>query len=178
MLAPVPAKRSDGGSSFSTLGKYLTSEVDAETGEVRARGEVMISSALLSAETAATEMKAVAAENSRCKDAVLHIVLSWKEGEHPTGEQWQGAVKHAMDSLKDRDGVSMGDHQYLAVAHRDTENFHVHIMANRVHPETYRANSRSGCTRHLIKHAEKLKPRRVGSTAMVFTSGTKKRGRQ
>lgn len=141
MLAPVPAKRSDGGSSFSTLGKYLTSEVDAETGEVRARGEVMISSALLSAETAATEMKAVAAENSRCKDAVLHIVLSWKEGEHPTGEQWQGAVKHAMDSLKDRDGVSMGDHQYLAVAHRDTENFHVHIMANRVHPETYRANS-------------------------------------
>ena len=46
-----------------------------------------------------------------------------------------------MDSLKDRDGVSLGDHQYIAVAHRDTENFHVHIMANRVHPETYRANS-------------------------------------
>jgi hypothetical protein len=141
VLAPVPKKRSDGGSSFSTLGKYLTTEVDKETGEVFQRGEVMISPALLSAETAVAEMKAVAAENSRCKDAVLHLVLSWKEGEQPTSEQWKGAVKHAMDSLKDRDGVSMGDHQYMAVAHNDTENFHVHIMANRVHPETYRANS-------------------------------------
>lgn len=141
MLAPVPKKRSDGGSSFATLGKYLTTELDAETGEVLSRGEVMISPALLSVETAATEMKAVAAENSRCKDAVMHFVLSWKDGEQPNGEQWQGAVKHAMDSLKDRDGVSMGDHQYMAVAHRDTENFHVHIMANRVHPDTYRANS-------------------------------------
>jgi hypothetical protein len=141
MLAPVPKKRGDGGSSFATLGKYLTTELDTETGEVLSRGEVMISPALLSVETAETEMKAVAAENSRCKDAVMHFVLSWKEGEEPTSEQWQSAVKHAMDSLKDRDGVSMGDHQYMAVAHRDTENFHVHVMANRVHPETYRANS-------------------------------------
>lgn len=101
----------------------------------------MISPALLSAETAAAEMKAVAAENPRCKDAVMHFVLSWKEGEQPTNEQWQGAVKHAMSALQDRDGASMGDHQYMAVAHRDTENFHVHVMANRVHPETYQANA-------------------------------------
>lgn len=141
MLAPVPKKRSDGGSSFASLGKYLSEEIDVDTGEVTSRGEVMISPALLSADTAAAEMKAVAAENARCKDAVMHLVLSWKEGEQPTTEQWQDAVKHAMDSLKDREGVSMGDHQYMAVAHQDTENFHVHIMANRVHPETYRANS-------------------------------------
>ncbi len=141
MLAPVPSKRNDGVSSFATLGKYLTEEIDVDTGEVSARGEVMISPALLSETTAAAEMKAVASESTRCKDAVMHFVLSWKEGENPTSEQWQGAVKHAMDSLKDREGVSMGDHQYIAVAHKNTENFHVHIMANRVHPETYRANS-------------------------------------
>lgn len=143
MLAPVPPKRSDGGSSFSTLGKYLTTEVDAETGEVRARGEVMISSALLSAETAAAEMKAVAAEYPQCKDPVMHLVLSWQPGEEPNREQWQDAVKHVMSSLKDRDErkESMAAHQYIAVAHRDTDSFHVHIMANRVHPETYRANS-------------------------------------
>jgi hypothetical protein len=141
MLAPVPKKRKDGGSSFSSLSDYLTKEIDKETGEVLSRGEVMLSDNLLSAETAAAEMKAVAAENTRCKDPVLHLVLSWKVGEQPTSEQWQEAVKHAMGSLKDREGVSMADHQYLAVAHRDTENFHVHIQANRVHPETYRANS-------------------------------------
>lgn len=141
MLAPVPAKRSDGGSSFASLGRYLTKEVDQETGEVMNRGEVMLSPALLSAETAAAEMKAVAAENPRVKDPVMHVILAWQPGEKPTGEQWQEAVKHAMDNLKDRDGVSMGDHQYMAVAHEDTDAFHVHIMANRVHPETYRANS-------------------------------------
>jgi len=141
MLAPVPKKRGDGGSSFSSLSDYLTKEIDKDTGEVLSRGEVMLSDNLLSAETAAAEMKAVAAENTRCKDPVLHLVLSWKVGEQPTSEQWQEAVKHAMVALKDREGVSMGDHQYFAVAHRDTENFHVHIQANRVHPETYRANS-------------------------------------
>jgi len=141
VLAPVPSKRNDGGSSFATLGKYLTEKVNANTGEIINRGEVMISPALLSEATATAEMKAVAAENTRCKDAVMHLVLSWKEGENPTSEQWQGAVKHTMDSLKDRDGISMGEHQYMAVAHRDTENFHIHIMVNRVHPETYRANS-------------------------------------
>jgi len=141
MLAPVPAKRGDGGSSFASLGRYLTKETDQETGEVLSRGEVMLSPVLLSAETAAAEMKAVAAENPRVKDPVMHVILAWQPGEKPTTEQWHDAVKHAINNLKDRDGVSMGDHQYMAVAHNDTDNFHVHIMANRVHPETYRANS-------------------------------------
>jgi hypothetical protein len=141
MLAPVPPKRSDGGSSFAALQKYLTERQDQETGEVLNRGEVMISDALLSAETAAAEMKAVAAEDPRCKDAVMHLVLSWQKNEHPTSEQWQEAVKHTMESLKDRNGASMADHQYMAVMHRDTENQHVHVMVCRVHPETYQANS-------------------------------------
>ena len=141
MLAPVPPKRTDGGSSFGTLGRYLTSTVDQDTGEVLERGDVMLSDNLISAQTASAEMRAVADENARCKDPVLHVVLSWKEGEQPSREQWQEAVRHTMDSLRDRDGRSMADHQFMAVAHDDTENFHVHIMANRVHPETYKANS-------------------------------------
>ena len=141
MLAPVPPKRSDGGSSFSALGGYLTSTVDADTGEILQRGEVMLSDNLLSSETAAAEMQAVAAQNSRCKDPVMHVVLSWQEGEKPSAEQWQGAVKHALSSLNDRDGRGISDHQYMAVAHADTDHFHVHIMVNRVHPETYKANA-------------------------------------
>lgn len=141
MLAPQPTKRKDGGSSFSTLGKYLTTEVDAETGEVQSRGEIMLSASLLSEETAAAEMKAVAMENTRCKDAVLHFILAWQAGEEPSKEQWQEAVKHAMENLQDRDGNNLAEHQYMAVAHRDTDHFHVHVMANRVHPETYKTNA-------------------------------------
>lgn len=156
MLAPVPKKRSDGGSSFATLGKYLTTEVDVDTGEVLSRGDVMISASLLSVDTAATEMKAVAAENPRCKDAVMHFVLSWQAGEQPTKEQWQDAVKHAMDSLKDKNGASMGEHQYMAVAHKDTDNFHVHVMANRVHPETYKANAPEWSKKSLDKSCREI----------------------
>jgi len=134
MLAPVPKKRKDGGSSFKSLGAYLTNDVDKETGEVIQRGEIMLSPSLLSEETAAIEMRAVSKENQRCKDPVLHLVLSWQKDENPSREQWEKAVNHAMKEL------GMTEHQYMAVAHTDTENFHVHIMANRVHPETYRAH--------------------------------------
>jgi hypothetical protein len=134
MLAPVPKKRRDGGSSFKTLAAYLTEDVDKETGELIERGEIMLSPALLSDETAAIEMLAVSKENQRCKDPVMHIVLAWQIGENPSREQWEKAVIHAMEN------IGLGEHQYMAVAHADTENFHVHVMANRVHPETYRAH--------------------------------------
>lgn len=134
MLAPVPKKRRDGGSSFKALTAYLTEDVDKETGELIERGEIMLSPALLSDETAAIEMLAVSKENQRCKDPVMHIVLAWQTGENPSREQWEKAVIHAMEN------IGLGEHQYMAVAHADTENFHVHVMANRVHPETYRAH--------------------------------------
>lgn len=137
MLAIVPPKRTDGGSSFATLGRYSTEELNMQTGEIMSRGEVMISDALLSPETAAAEMKSVAAQNTRCKDAVVHYVLSWDGEEVPTPEQWKDAVNNIMDS------VGMKDHQYMAVAHSDTDNFHVHIMANKVHPETYKSHTPS-----------------------------------
>lgn len=135
MLAPVPAKRTDGGSSFATLGRYMTEEINMQTGEVLSRGEVMISDALLSPETAAAEMKAVAAQNTRCKDSVMHIVLSWDSSEKPSVEQWKDAVNYVMDA------VDMKEHQFMAVAHDDTDNYHVHIMANKVHPETYKSHT-------------------------------------
>lgn len=134
MLAPVPKKRRDGSSSFKTLAAYLTEDVDKETGELIERGEIMLSPALLSDKTAAIEMLAVSKENARCKDPVMHIVLAWQTGESPTREQWENAVTYAMEN------IGLGEHQYMAVAHADTDNFHVHVMANRVHPETYRAH--------------------------------------
>lgn len=150
MLAPVSKGRRDGRTSFKSLGKYLTEEIDRDTGEIIDRGEVMTSDALLSRETAVAEMWAVAKENSRCKDPILHFELSWPSDEKPTREQWEDSVKHAMES------VGLKDHQYLAVAHKDTDNFHVHIMANRVHPETYRAHSPEWLHKTLDKACREL----------------------
>lgn len=135
MLAPVPPRRPSGKSSFRKLKAYLSEAINPDTGEVLERGEVFLSPALLSAETAAKEMWAVAAENPRVKDPVEHYILSWQEGEQPTKEQWQEAVTHTLEAL------GWKDHQWLAVSHEDTGNFHVHVMANKVHPETFRSHT-------------------------------------
>ena len=87
----------------------------------------------LSLRTASAEMKAVADMNGRVKDPVYHVVLSWREGEQPTNQQMFEAGREAMKA------VGMDGHQYVFAAHRDTDNHHLHMMVNRVNPETEKA---------------------------------------
>ena len=123
-------------SSFKRLREYLTQERDAETGELVLRGDVVLSWNLLSFDTAAGEMQGVASLNDRCKDAVCHYELSWPPGERPTRPQWTDS---AVQTLK---ALGYEDHQYMVVAHDDKKHFHIHIMVNKVHPETLRAPTR------------------------------------
>jgi hypothetical protein len=46
----------------------------------------------------------------------------------------ESAAKKTIEQL------GFGEHQYILSAHSDTEHFHVHVMVNRVHPETCRAH--------------------------------------
>ena len=69
-------------------------------------------------------------KNNRFKgNPVYHYSLSWKEGEHPTKEQIHEAVEHTMKAL------GMQECQSVYAIHRDTDNDHVHVIVNRVHPE-------------------------------------------
>jgi hypothetical protein len=61
-----------------------------------------------------------------------HIEFSWKEGEHPTRQQVAQAADHVMRS------VGMAEHQAIWAIHQDTDNDHVHLVVNRVHPDTHR----------------------------------------
>src|SRR5437016_10219258 len=79
-------------------------------------------------------MRGVANENARVKDPVYHYQLCWQPGERPTQRQWESAAKKTIQQL------GFDGHQYILRAHSDTEHFHVHVMVNRVHPETYRAH--------------------------------------
>src|ERR1035437_6636528 len=122
-------------SSFKRLHEYLTQEHDADTGKVRLRGDVVMSENLLSFDTAAGEMLGVASLNDRCKDALCHYELAWPPGERPTRPQWTDAALHTLKAL------GYKDHQYMIVAHDDKKHFHIHIMVNKVHPETLRAHT-------------------------------------
>jgi hypothetical protein len=37
--------------------------------------------------------------------------------------------------------LGLKEHQYVLVAHEDKKHFHIHVMVNRVHPETYKAHT-------------------------------------
>ena len=137
MLAKVPPKRNDSKSSFKSLQKYVESRdvIDPETGEVIGweKDSVAVETNCLDKDTAWREMLAVADMNGRVKDPVYHAVLSWRADENPTDEQMFEAGRAALKA------VGLEEHQYLLAVHRDTDNIHLHMMANRVHPETYRA---------------------------------------
>lgn len=76
------------------------------------------------------EMIALSQEAVRSKDTINHYVLSWREGEQPSPEQVEEAVSIFMDEL------SVKDHQAIYGLHADTDNLHLHLAINRVHPET------------------------------------------
>lgn len=76
------------------------------------------------------EMVALASEAARSKNPVNHYILSWQEGEQPTPEQADAAVKTFLNEL------GLEKHQAIYALHDDTDNVHLHLMVNRVHPET------------------------------------------
>jgi len=72
------------------------------------------------------------AEKSRSPDPIVHYVLSWPEDEKPTNELVEEAVDIFLKELK------MKDHQTIYGLHADTDNYHLHIEINRVHPENHK----------------------------------------
>jgi hypothetical protein len=80
-------------------------------------------------------MEGIAFLNPRCKDALCHYELSWPPGERPTQPQWTESALHTLREL------GYQDHQYMVVAHDDKKHFHIHVMVNKVHPETFKAHT-------------------------------------
>src|ERR1039458_2389852 len=150
MIAKVQPSKQKSRSSFKRLLNYLTKELDPETGETLLRGEAILSNNLVGIDTAAAEMKGVESLNPRCNDAVLHYELAWPPGERPSQVEWVDCALYTLNQL------GLKEHQYVIVAHDDKKHFHIHVMANRVHPETYKAHTPyrdwitlDGAVRHL-----------------------------
>jgi hypothetical protein len=76
------------------------------------------------------EMVALASEAVRSQNPVAHYVMSWHEGEQPSPKQVEEAVSLFLDEL------GLKDHQTIYALHKDTDNIHLHLAVNRVHPES------------------------------------------
>lgn len=135
MIPKIMAPRRDGRSSFQRLERYLTVEQKPGSREWIERGPVLLSANIFSLESAAKEMRAAAAQNLLVESPVMHFQTAWPPGERPTEAQWQSCAERMIQAL------GFGEHQYLIAAHDDKERFHVHVMLNRVHPETAKAHN-------------------------------------
>jgi hypothetical protein len=79
-----------------------------------------------------SHMIALANECLKSPHPIAHYVVSWQAGEQPTNMQADEAVAIMLDEL------GMSGHQCIYAMHRDTDNVHVHIVVNRVHPQLLR----------------------------------------
>ena len=113
-------------SDFASLVKYLAD--DQEKNERVAYTSVTNCESIdLSA--AVIEVTAIQGMNTRAEsDKTYHLILSFRAGERPDD--------NVLEALESRicEGLGYGEHQRVSVAHDDTDNFHLHIAINKIHP--------------------------------------------
>ena len=101
------------------------------------------------------EFKTVSSFRLDIKKPVFHAFLSLPKNEKLTDEQWQEIAK---DYLKEMN-IDIDKHQYICVRHKDTDQDHIHIVANRIgldgsvwHGQHSAFNTIAACERLEIKH--------------------------
>lgn len=82
-------------------------------------------------QTCATDMLQVMNKNERVKSAkYAHYVLSLEEGQTLSHDEWKEYLSKTLKSL------GLEEHQAYAVMHCDTDNQHVHLVVNKINPNT------------------------------------------
>ncbi|EEL1864745.1 relaxase/mobilization nuclease domain-containing protein, partial [Salmonella enterica subsp. enterica serovar Schwarzengrund] len=102
------------------------------------------------------EFKTVSSFRQDIKKPVFHAFLSLPIDEKLTDEKWQEIAK---DYLKEMN-IDIEKHQYICVRHKDTDQDHIHIVANRVgldgsvwHGQHSAFNTIAACDRLEVKHS-------------------------
>lgn len=101
-------------------------------------------------ERAAQVMRGTAQHSDRTQKPVWHLTLSAEPGAELDREKWERMADRLLGQL------GLEDHQVLMVAHGDTRHPHIHLMVNRVHPDSARAWSTSNDYRRIEKVLRQL----------------------
>ncbi|MDV4145836.1 relaxase/mobilization nuclease domain-containing protein [Shimia sp. FJ5] len=110
------------GDNFGRLIRYLTKE---------GRGRLLALHNLASdsPEAAVSEMTVAAAQSARTTQPVMHISVSYAQGEQPTPQQMRADARRILKSL------GLSENQAVVIAHDDKDHPHFHIAVNRVGPD-------------------------------------------
>lgn len=127
MIAKHVSMRSAKKSDFAKLADYITDEQSKE----HRLGLVAVTNCQTdNVQAAVAEILATQYSNTRAEnDKTYHLLLSFRAGESPSLE--------TMKAIEERICVGLGfeGHQRISAIHNDTDNLHIHIAINKIHPE-------------------------------------------
>jgi hypothetical protein len=113
-------------SDFASLVNYLADD-QAKQSRVATTSVTQCESNDLNA--AVIEVMAIQGMNTRAEsDKTYHLILSFRAGERPEDDVLKAIEREVCV------GLGYGEHQRISVAHDDTDNFHLHIAINKIHP--------------------------------------------
>lgn len=126
MIAKHVPMRSLGKSDFAGLVDYITDEQE----KTERLGLVQVTNCEAGTVTAAiSEVLATQHMNTRAKgDKTYHLLVSFRAGEKPDADTLK-AIEERICS-----GLGYGEHQRVSAVHHDTDNLHIHIAINKIHP--------------------------------------------
>jgi hypothetical protein len=126
MIAKHVPMKSVKKSDFASLVNYLADD-QAKQSRVAYTSVTHCESSDLQA--AFIEVMAIQSMNTRAEsDKTYHLILSFRAGERPDDDVLK-AIEHEVCV-----GLGYDGHQRISVAHDDTDNFHLHIAINKIHP--------------------------------------------
>lgn len=126
MIAKHVAMRSLGKSDFASLVNYIT---DAQSKDHRLGAVTVTNCEATSVPDAISEVLATQFMNRRARgDKTFHLIVSFRVGEQPDDSALQ-AIEARICA-----GLGYGEHQRVSAVHNDTDNLHLHIAINKIHP--------------------------------------------
>jgi PAS domain-containing protein len=83
-------------------------------------------------DAASLEMLNTQSLNTRAQsDKTYHLIVSFRPGERPSAETLRAIEARVCHRL------GFGEHQRVSVLHHDTNNVHLHLAINKIHPTRY-----------------------------------------
>ena len=115
----------------SRFGKLVAYLLDPQGKKTRV-GEVAITNCVSTDTTwAVREIAATQRLNARAKsDRTYHLLVSLRAGENPDAQTLRVIEERFCKEL------GYAEHQRVSVVHHDTDNVHIHVAINKIHPKT------------------------------------------
>src|SRR5271157_4981219 len=111
------------------FGKLVAYLLDPQGKNTRV-GEVSITNCVSTDTTwAVREIAATQRLNARAKsDRTYHLLISLRAGENPDAQTLRVIEERFCEAL------CYAEHQRISVVHHDTDNVHIHVAINKIHP--------------------------------------------